>query len=367
MGSVYLGCQLAVDRLVAVKLLHKFLQAREDFRERFELEAKALAKLSHPNCLTIFDFGYDAGLESFYMVVEYVDGDDLASRMHEALPVHEAAGIGFQISEALQHAHAQGILHRDLKPENVMLSGPTRSMVKVLDFGLAKLFDAESAPAPQRRKQLTKAGEIFGTPAYMSPEQCQGSRNLTPAADLYALGVILFEMLEGYMPFHAKSPPEVMLMQINAPIPPVGDHVPEELAVLVRRLLAKSPAERPQSAAEVSEVLHRYLEDLPSAARSGEFAARTVLPPAEAAALGSESEHKPTVLAMEVPEAEPAGLEEVSVGLTGKVMRLSPLTLAAVVLVLILAAAGTWFVVGLVSGADPKAPAAADAPVKPKN
>lgn len=357
MGSVYLGCQLAVDRLVAVKLLHKFLQAREDFRERFELEAKALAKLSHPNCLTIFDFGYDAGLESFYMVVEYVDGDDLASRMHEALPVHEAAGIAFQISEALAHAHAHGILHRDLKPENVMLSGATQSMVKVLDFGLAKLFDVEAAPPTMRRKQLTKAGEIFGTPAYMSPEQCQGSRHLTPAADLYALGVILFEMLEGFMPFHAKSPPEVMMMQINAPIPASGAHVPEELAALVRALLAKSPGDRPQSAAEVSDVLHRHLEVLPSAARSGEFAARTVLPPVESALKSVDgSNERPTVLGVAGPDAPPV------VG-----FKIAPLTLAAVMLVLILAAAGTWFVVGLVSGADSPPVTETETPVKSKN
>lgn len=266
MGAVYSGFQLAVDRRVAVKLLHPFLQRDQNFKARFELEAKALARLSHTNCITLFDFGYCDELEVFYMVLEYVEGNVLSDWMVDTISYPDTLEISYRISLALEHAHGQGILHRDLKPENIMVSRDGASIrVKVLDFGLARLLmseeeeeEEESMDTTQRKKRLTRAGEIYGTPAYMSPEQCRGSRDLSQSSDLYALGVMMYEMIEGRLPFFADSPPEIMVKHLSEAPPDVVSAPDADIKMLVEWMLRKEPEQRPASAEQVLEVLRRF-------------------------------------------------------------------------------------------------------------
>ncbi len=266
-GSVYRAQQTSVDRIVAVKTLHPFLQEREDFKARFEIEAKAIARLNHPNCITLYDFGYDADFDVFYMAVEYIKGSQLADLMGEVLPIDDVLSIAYQVTDALEHAHREGILHRDLKPENIMIEempDTGRLAVKVLDFGLARLYEAklekdDEAPSG-RYRQITEAGQVYGTPAYMSPEQCRGKSELTPATDIYALGTMLFELLEGQLPFFSKSTAELILMQMTEDPPAMTRlDVPLEIRGMVHRMMAKDPTARPQSAKEVLVTLLSFV------------------------------------------------------------------------------------------------------------
>ena len=261
-GSVFRATQTSVDRVVAVKTLHPFLQGREDFKARFEIEAKAIARLSHPYCITLYDYGYDDELDVFFMAVEYVDGVQLADLLDEGVRFDVALTVGYQIGEALDHAHREGVLHRDLKPENIMvLSGTAGTSIKVLDFGLARLYentvdDADNTTTSGRYKQITEAGQVYGTPAYMSPEQCRGMRELTPATDLYALGTMLFEMLEGRLPFFSRSTAELIMMQMQDDPPMMQtESIPQDIRDLVFSMMQKDPSARPQSAREVQSIL----------------------------------------------------------------------------------------------------------------
>lgn len=290
-GSVYLAQQTSVDRVVAVKTLHPFLQERDDFKARFEIEAKAIARLNHPNLITLYDFGYDDDFDVFFMAVEYIRGEQLADLMVDTLPVEDVLSIAYQTAEALEHAHREGILHRDLKPENIMirvLPDSGRLSVKVLDFGLARLYEAKSVdddenePPSGRYKQITEAGQVYGTPAYMSPEQCRGRGELSPATDIYALGTMMFELLEGHLPFFSKSTAELIMMQMTEDPPRMKRiDVPAEIRDLIHQMMLKDPEARPQSAKEVLITLLSYvridasqeLRILPNA--SGELAKLT--------------------------------------------------------------------------------------------
>ena len=266
-GAVYRARQTAVDRVVAMKTLHPFLQDREDFQQRFEIEAKAIARLNHPNLITLYDFGYDKELDVFYMAVEYIRGESLADMMNNRLEFEEAMSICYQVAEALEHAHREGILHRDLKPENIMIQRSAtsgRPIVKVLDFGLARLYEIETeegVESPSNRyKQITQAGQVYGTPAYMSPEQCRAHEELTPATDLYSLGTMMYEMIEGQLPFFSKSTAELILMQMTEEPPRIKRlGINDELKDLVQAMMAKDPAARPQSAKEVLFPLLPYV------------------------------------------------------------------------------------------------------------
>ena len=222
MGAVYLGTQLMVDRNVAIKLLHTGLSGHDRIKQRFEVEAKAIGRMNHPNCITLYDFGISAELDAFYMVMEYLDGTPMHRRVVEGVSAKEAVDITRQIALALDHAHHQKILHRDLKPENVMLTQMTdgTQLVKVLDFGIARIFQQDEEPkTTQEQNRLTRAGEVFGTPAYISPEQARGDRDLTPASDLYSLGVMLYEMLQGELPFWGETAIDTIMKHITSPVP----------------------------------------------------------------------------------------------------------------------------------------------------
>ncbi len=262
-GEVYRATQISVDRKVAIKFLHPFLQETSTFAERFKIEAKAMARLSHPHILGIHDYGFDDGSGLFFMVVEFVEGYSLSDKLKEGKPATDfTLRVVYQVAEALESAHRNNILHRDLKPENIMISTLSpRPVAKVLDFGLAQLFDDESEDltATQRRKRLTQTGEIYGTPAYMSPEQCRGVHELGVESDLYSLGVILYEMLEGKLPFYNQIPTAVMLQHMNDPIPPMTADLDDELLMLVEWMLNKDPADRPRGAGQVLDVLRNHI------------------------------------------------------------------------------------------------------------
>lgn len=260
MGAVYLSTQLMVDRNVAIKVLHAGYNGHEKLKQRFEVEAKAIGRLHHPHCITLFDFGYSQEMQAFYTVMEYLDGEALHKRLGKGVSPREAVMIVRQIALGLDHAHHQGILHRDLKPENIMLAKMTdgSELVKVLDFGIARVFQSGSADSSQEvsNNRLTRAGEIFGTPAYISPEQARGERDLSPASDIYSLGVMLFELLEGRLPYWGESPIDTIMMHIRDPVPNISRlDVPGPIKALVTQLLSKDPSQRPQSGKRVAELI----------------------------------------------------------------------------------------------------------------
>jgi serine/threonine-protein kinase len=263
MGSVYRGVHLLMEKPVAIKVLREELAEDDLAAKRFQREAKNASRLDHPHCLRVTDFGVtDDNVR--YLVMELVPGETLGEILDErgSLPPGRAALIAAQVAQALAHAHGLGLVHRDLKPDNVLVdTAGGRDFVKVLDFGLAKLLDPEN---PERRTQLTAHGVVFGTPEYMSPEQATG-REVDHRADLYALGVLLYHMVTGLLPFQAPSVIDILNQQVRkAPSPPTERApdvwLPPGMEALIMGLLAKSPDERPQSAQDVGESLARLAQ-----------------------------------------------------------------------------------------------------------
>lgn len=250
MGVVYRARHVHMRKTVALKVLHREMTYLPEVVARFEREAVAAAHISHPNVTAATDFGrLEDG--SFYLVLEYVAGRSLRDLLahHGRLPPARATHIARQIAEALDAAHAAGVVHRDLKPDNVMLveRGEDADFVKVLDFGIAKLSRADTSGAPA----LTQLGSVFGTPEYMSPEQAMGTP-VDHRSDLYALGIIFYEMLAGATPFAHEDSMAVLTRHMTQPPPPLASDVPAALAATVLALLGKRPHERPESAARVA-------------------------------------------------------------------------------------------------------------------
>jgi tetratricopeptide (TPR) repeat protein len=242
MGTVYHARHVLMDKPVAIKLIHAELAHIEDVTKRFEREARSSSRLSDPHCITVTDFG-TAEDGSLYLVMELLHGESLADLIDRegALPIPETLRITSQILKALSHAHGQGVVHRDLKPENVMLvtHGDEKNFVKILDFGIAKLMSGGAG------ESLTRSGVVFGTPKYLSPEQALGD-DVDHRADLYALGIILYEMLFGEPPYSADSAMDTLSLHLTADIPCLADRgkFPRGLQEVVDRALAKKPAER---------------------------------------------------------------------------------------------------------------------------
>ncbi|HEY1015149.1 MAG TPA: serine/threonine-protein kinase, partial [Herpetosiphonaceae bacterium] len=245
MGAVYRSFHPQLNRPVAVKVI--LGNATDDIRQRFLREAQMASHLSHPNIVRVFDVDEANGIP--YLVMELIEGPSLGDRMKQRpLAIDEVFGIAIQLAEALHYAHQQGVLHRDLKPGNVLFR-PNGDLVLV-DFGLAR------PAALASNDQLTKSGMIMGTLAYMSPEQLQ-AHPVDRRTDIYALGVMLYQMLTGRLPFDGDTA-QVMFGHVYAAPPPpsaVGVPVLPELEALLVRLLAKDPAARPQTAAEVAAAL----------------------------------------------------------------------------------------------------------------
>lgn len=254
MATVFLARDLRHARAVAVKVMMRDLVAPAG-AERFLHEIQVAARLTHPHVLGVHDSGEAYGL--LYYVMPYVDGETLRARLGRegALPLASAMRLLRELADALAYAHARGVVHRDLKPENVLLSG---GHAVVADFGIAKAVAAATQQTGADAPALTATGVSLGTPAYMAPEQAVGDRNTDHRADLYALGVIAYEMLAGAHPFEGRTAQGLVAAHLAEAPAPLGTRrpdVPPALAALVARLLAKEPAARPQSAGEVVEVL----------------------------------------------------------------------------------------------------------------
>jgi serine/threonine-protein kinase len=257
MGIVFSARDVKLKRRVAIKVLPPELAFREEIRKRFTREAQTAARLSHPHIVPIHSVGEEAGL--VYFVMGFVDGESLAARLRrrERLPVEEARRIMKETADALGLAHAMSVIHRDIKPDNILLEG-TRRRVMVTDFGIAKaLSDIGSGT-------LTGTGVAIGTPAYMSPEQAAGEREIDARSDLYSLGVVAYEMLTGEVPFKAPTVAGILLKQVTQPVPNLTEirpDCPEELAATVSRCLEKEPEIRWPTA----DALRRALEGRASA------------------------------------------------------------------------------------------------------
>lgn len=245
-GIVYEATHKSLDRRGAVKALPRAFAADASLRERFLGEARLVASLDHPHIVPVYDFAEGDGV--FVMVMEVLPGGSLWDRFTtQGLATDEACAVGLSICAALGYAHSRGVLHRDVKPENVMFSA--NGTPKLTDFGIAKLRDGDS--------RLTQEGMVIGTPAYMAPEQALGEQ-LTPAADVYSTGVLLYELLSGVLPFSrpgdtdtASSSVAMMLRHVNEdaiPLLDVAPHVPTGIAAVVMRALSRSTTERYESA-----------------------------------------------------------------------------------------------------------------------
>src|SRR5947199_1726898 len=231
MGAVYKARQQQLDRLVAVKILPAETSQDPAFAERFTREARALARLNHPNIVTVYDFGQTDGF--YYFLMEFIDGTTLRHLLADRkLTPREALAIVPQICEALQYAHDRGIVHRDIKPENILTDKAGR--VKIADFGLAKLVETE--PQSQR---LTQPREVMGTPHYMAPEQVEKPQFVDHRADIYSLGVVFYEMLTGELPLGRFAAPS-QKVQVDV-----------RLDEVVLRALEKEPERRYQQASQV--------------------------------------------------------------------------------------------------------------------
>ncbi|HEU5060719.1 MAG TPA: serine/threonine-protein kinase, partial [Kofleriaceae bacterium] len=272
MADVYEGVHPLIGKAVAIKVLSRTLSSDPAMVDRFVQEARAVNQIRHHNIVDIFALGRlrDGRV---YCVMEFLNGESLQKRLRRApgMTYEEALSVLSQMCDGLEAAHKVKIVHRDLKPENVFLIETARGpLVKLLDFGIAKLIGAEKTGRPQ-----TRAGMLIGTPEYMAPEQCMG-QEVDTRTDVYALGIIMFEMFTGRLPFDAKSSLHMISAHVDSePIDPRTLGVPDELGELILDCLAKAPADRPQTVARVRERLAAVLQAL-----GFELAAATPLPQA---------------------------------------------------------------------------------------
>ncbi|MBO0715002.1 MAG: Stk1 family PASTA domain-containing Ser/Thr kinase, partial [Acidimicrobiales bacterium] len=352
MAEVYLAQDLNLSRPVALKVLSPELSLDPSFVDRFRREAQASANLSHPNIVSVYDWG--EADHTYFIVMEYVDGPSLSQliRTDGPLPADRAAGIAAQVAAALDFAHHRGVIHRDVKPGNVLLTDDER--VKVTDFGIARAADADD--------NLTKTGAVMGTATYFSPEQALGQQ-VDARTDVYSLGVVLYEMVTGRPPFSGDSPVSIAYKHVGeAPPSPrsVNPAVPTQLEAVIERAMAKAPANRYSTANELRSDLLRFQQGRPVlAAGPGLPTSPTALvtdgSPTQAMAVAS-----PTLVA-ERPVTRPSPVDETErrrSGRTGLYIALLLLLLIALGVVVyfvlsnlgLLSASGSSFVVPGVVG-----------------
>ncbi|HJZ84115.1 MAG TPA: serine/threonine-protein kinase [Polyangia bacterium] len=269
MGAVYLGEHPLIGKRVAIKVLLQDMANKEEIVARFFTEAKAVNDIGHPNIVDIVDFGkqkMDGGGESFYLIMEFLDGESLAARMRRtSLSIEESLHVIGQCCSALAASHKKGIVHRDLKPDNVFLvtRGGDPNFVKLLDFGIAKLTGNTGNPASYK----TRTGSIFGTPAYMSPEQCEGTARIDHRSDVYSLGVVMYQLLTGRVPFPGEGFGEIIVGHMTRPPEKpstINPDVPEEVEAIVLHALEKPRERRFQTMDEFGAAIanpHKHLDD----------------------------------------------------------------------------------------------------------
>ena len=277
MGVVFLAEHPVIGKKVAMKAIHPELSRNAEVISRFMTEAKSVNQIGNEHIVDISDFGTTTDGE-FYFVMEYLQGQAMAERLKQMtrLPAAQALNIAAQVADALSASHQHGIIHRDLKPENIYLvtRGGNRDFVKVLDFGLAKLTQTE-----EKVSHKTRTGSVMGTPFYMSPEQCEGKASIDQRADIYSLGVILFEMLTGKVPFGGEGYGEIIVKHITVP-PPSARELAQELSpaldLILYRAMAKNRDQRFQTMADFQAAMLDPEGYAASALLSGQQDARGV-------------------------------------------------------------------------------------------
>ncbi len=250
MAEVYRAYHATLDRFVAIKILHNFLADDAEFASRFTREAQNIARLKHAHIVQVYDFDYDTESESYYMVMELITGETLKDRLFqmektgETPSLEETLRIIREAASALAYAHRNGMIHRDVKPANLMLDTNENDRVVLTDFGIAKIVTGS---------QFTVTGGLVGTPAYMAPEQGVGETG-DERSDLYSLGVILYQMVTGELPYDAETPLALILKHLNEPIPSACEknpNLPPEVDVIIQKLMAKEPDNRYKDASEL--------------------------------------------------------------------------------------------------------------------
>jgi serine/threonine-protein kinase len=255
MGVVYKSKQLSIDRIIALKMLNAQMAGDQQWVQRFYNEAKACSRLQHPNTIRMFDFGQTQDGRLF-MTMEFLDGVSLRDALARGpLAPQRVIKILIQCCASLAEAHSIGIIHRDIKPDNVFLLNMAGSpdFVKLLDFSVAKLLEGD--------RMKTQAGVVFGTPQYMSPEQGRGLP-LDARSDLYALGILAFEMLTGNVPYNDDNPMTIIQMHLHGQVPPMSESIPPSVQAVVRRAMEKDAARRYQSAGEMMQHCQQVFAEL---------------------------------------------------------------------------------------------------------
>jgi serine/threonine protein kinase len=299
MSVIYKAVDRLLGRTVAIKVLRPSLTADPSFLEKFQQEARSIANLSHPNIVTVYDVGSDSG--THYIVMEMVDGQDLKKiiKASAPLPVDRAIDLSIQIAAGLGYAHRSGIVHADVKPQNILLTNT--DVVKVTDFGIAQaLTDTQ----PQQRLDV-----VWGSPHYFAPEQARGEPP-TPAADVYAIGIVMFEMLTGRLPYVGASQQELAMAHIKERIPMVTEFnptVPEAIAKIVYKLMSKEPGGRYRMAGQLEQVLVEFRD------KAREYTARNPQIPQAPSSAPTIQSASPQVVSplpggMQPPQNRPPGV-----------------------------------------------------------
>ncbi len=306
MAVVFKAIDQMLERTVAVKILRDDFSGDSDFREKFKQEAKAAANLSHPNIVTVYDFGIDD--DRVFIVIEFIDGTDLKSLIREKgrFSIEDTVGLMAQACAGVGYAHRAGLVHCDIKPHNMLVSKDFR--LKVTDFGIAR---ALATIHPEEKSEV-----VWGSPHYFSPEQAGGSAP-SPASDVYSLGVILYEMLTGKLPFEASEAAELSrLHRVQAPIPPrrINPNIPEALDEITLKVLSKEASARYRTADQLGRVLisfNNLNEDktgpivLPKLNNSNQTISRTPEPTARRSSIESQHSYSNEILLSEETDDAP--------------------------------------------------------------